>query len=995
MAFLSSRSQALCLIFCATLLFPVLLSAGTTGKIAGKVTDAQSGEPLPGVNVVLIGTSMGAATDVSGNYFIISIPPGEYNLQVTMMGYQSLEIQQVKVSIDQTTRIDAQLTESVLDLGQSVEVVAERPVIQKDLTTSIEVVNLQELKQSVATSVDEAVNLQTGVFFDPIAVEGNLSGTGRGEPRYSIRGGSQDQVVWFIDGARSNSMSENKADGGGSFTQINQDAVQEIQVITGGFNAEYGQAQSGIVNVITKDGSEEYSFSADYQYGPAHQRHFGNYLYDREKSVEFRLHTLEDGTLDPLWWTEQRKSQVYDYRDFDDHDLRFSFGGPLPGRFLPFVGDEIKKMTFFLTTRYAKQAYDLPRPRETRNLKNINLSGNYAVRPGMNVKFGAMYNHDAHATNAEEYFPFMAKYYRGYGSLLDNYVYQGRLSLTHAVTSNLFYELKLNSYTYKQDEVPSPYRVLGESQNPDIWGWHRYDGFEDEPFLAYQFAPLSHNTTHDLSLVGSASWQANSGNLIKSGFEFHYHTFKEDSWVLPSFSDDLKDWRLRGLNETYHPLQFAAYLQDKMEFESMILNIGVRYDFYHGNRDWFTPDSYVLNPSLDENYSPALDPDKDGIDSLGHKKWAFKNVLDKPRERVKPFHSVNPRLGISFPITDQTVFHFSYGHFYQIPPINTQYEFSYFRPVSIIKGAPSTDSDPERVIAMTLQPLKPEKTIQFELGIKHHFENLAVLNVTGYYKDVFDQVERPGFLDRRIYGVDPYTGNESQVFYSSRYSGDYGDARGVEIGLKSLFSQHFVVDLNYSFSKSSRGKATPWQIHIGADGEITYQWYVEATDRLPVEQSFSRPHILRANFFMQYPKRWRIPLLSPILQDTDLSLLYRYISGQTFTYLEPDDPPDLLDNHRYPARQTWDLKFNKYFSLGAHTFMLYTKVTNLFNQKNIRSFGNAWDDVALQKFIETGEPTPDYPQGKDADGNDIRYDISYSIYYAPRSVWLGLRYNFR
>ena len=82
-------------------------------------------------------------------------------------------------------------------------------------------------------------------------------------------------------------------------------------------------------------------------------------------------------------------------------------------------------------------------------------------------------------------------------------------------------------------------------------------------------------------------------------------------------------------------------------------------------------------------------------------------------------------------------------------------------------------------------------------------------------------------------------------------------------------------------------------------------------------------------------------------------------------------------------------------TLGQHTFSLYTKVTNLFNQKNIQAFGNAWDDVALQKFLKTGEPTLDYPQGKDEAGNDIRYDISYSIYYAPRSIWLGLRYNFR
>ncbi|MDZ7294322.1 MAG: TonB-dependent receptor [candidate division KSB1 bacterium] len=967
--------------------------AGTTGKIAGVVKDADSGEPLPLANVTLKGTYLGAATDVKGRYHILSVPPGTYTLVVTMMGYTRVEVTNVRVSIDQTARVDISLRQAVLDLGTSVVVEASRPIIQKDLTTSIEVIGVDRLYQAPVSQVYEAVHLQTGVFFDPIPVEGNLSGTGRGEPRYSVRGGEQDEVVWFIDGTRSAAWAEAKADAGGSFTRINREAVKEVQVITGGFNAEYGQAQSGIVNVITKEGDQRYSWSVDYQYGPPHQRHFGTYLYDREKNIEFKRHTLVDSAtgatyLDPAWWTPERQKQVYDYRAFADHQVQLSFGGPVPGKFIPLLGGELAKMTFFATARYQQEAYDLPRPRDTRNLSEFTLSGNYGVRPGLNIKFGGLYSHDAHATNGEESFPYFAKYYRGYGTLLDNYVTQLRLGVIHVLSPRLFYELKLSSYTLRQDETPSPYRVLGQSKNPDIWGWHRYDGFEDEPFLAHHFSSLAHNVTSDLAAVGNVSWQVNESNLLKTGFEFHYNTYKEDSWVLSEWSSDLRDWRCRGLNETYHPLQLAFYVQDKMEFESMILNVGVRYDLYDGNREWFTKDSFVLNPSLDPEYNPNADPDKDGIDSLGHKKWDFANVLAKPRFRVPAFHSINPRLGISFPITERSVFHFSYGHFYQMPPINAQYEFLYFRPVYVVKGQPSVDTDPERVINLTLQPLKPEKTIQFEMGFKHHFENLAVLNVTGFYKDVFDQVERARFLDKRIYGVDPYTGNESRVFYSSRYSGDYGDARGVEVSLRTLFSTDFVLDMNYSFSKSTHGTATPWQIHIDKDGKVTYQWYVEASDRLPTERSFSRPHILRANVFLRYPMGWRVPGLFQLLGNSDLSLLYTYVSGQAFTYLEPDDPPDLLDNHRMPARQQWDLRFNRYFSLGEHTFTFYTRVTNLFNQKNIKTWGlpAAFDPEAIDRFVKTGKPSLVDPDG---------FDISYMIYYAPRSVWVGFRYNFR
>ena len=190
------------LICCTVLLFaPGLVYAGVTGKIAGVIKDAKTGEALPAVNVQIVGTQMGAASDLDGHYFIISVPPGVYTLKVTMIGYTELEVKEVKVSVDQTTIIDVSLQQEVMDFGQSVTIYAERPIIQKDLTTSVEVVNSEEIRQSTVTETAESVHLQTGVFFDPIPLEGGFSTEGRGEPRYSVRGGGQDEVVWFIDGA--------------------------------------------------------------------------------------------------------------------------------------------------------------------------------------------------------------------------------------------------------------------------------------------------------------------------------------------------------------------------------------------------------------------------------------------------------------------------------------------------------------------------------------------------------------------------------------------------------------------------------------------------------------------------------------------------------------------------------------------------------------------------------------------------------------------------
>jgi hypothetical protein len=262
---------------------PFLLSTpvlgGVTGKIVGYVLDVRTAEPLPGANVIVEGTTLGAATDVDGYYFIIGVMPGDYKVRTSMMGYEPIIKEGVSVSADITVRVDFRLKETVIET-EGITVTAERPLIQKDITGSIEIVDTRDIGKAPVTDLNEAINLQTGVFFDPAPVEGGLRGSGRGEARSHIRGGNWDEVVWYVDGVRTAAISEARADMGLSYTKYNLDMVKEIQVLTGGFNAEYGNAQSGVVNIIMREGGDSYSGSVEYIYGPPQQKHFGNYLYD-------------------------------------------------------------------------------------------------------------------------------------------------------------------------------------------------------------------------------------------------------------------------------------------------------------------------------------------------------------------------------------------------------------------------------------------------------------------------------------------------------------------------------------------------------------------------------------------------------------------------------------------------------------------------------------------------------------------------------------------
>jgi hypothetical protein len=974
-------------------------SFSVTGKIQGKVTDKNTGEALPGVNVMILGTTLGAATDVNGEYFILQVTPGEYEVKASMIGYQQVVVRNVRVRSDLTTTINFEIEETTVQLEGEVVVTAVRPVIQKDVTSSTQFVGIEELERLPVVDAKEGVFLQAGVFFDPVPVVGGLGSAGRGEQRYSVRGGSQDEVKWYVDGVRTASLVGGRADWGGSFTNVNMNAIEEVQVMTGGFNAEYGEAQSGIISVITKEGKERFHGSLEYIFGIPGKHHFGNYLYDPATQKEFIENTLPDGTLDPEWWTPYRQRQVYDYRKIPDHTVYGSLSGPL----FPVGGSYIN---FFLSSQYKQQAYTVPRPRDTRDFQNVFFNMSHRNQ-SVKLRLSGTYNNEAHSTLQENGdFTNQAKYYRGWGSLLDIKNYSGNFQFSQVVTPELFYELKLSTYWVHFNEGPGDYTELGRSSAQDLFGFQKYENFENEPFDKYTFIIMNEVLTGDVSLTGNMNWQFDNSNLLKAGFEFRYNTFDEKkSWRFPSFTIDERYWLNRGLDETYHPIQMSFFIQDKMEFESMILNAGVRYDYFDPNRDWFDKTN-LFNLAIDPLYDASKDPDLDQVDSDGRVKYSFDNVLNKDRSPAKAYNMISPRFGVSFPVSENSLLHFNYGHFYQMPQLDQMFEFGYFRPVNLVekilaenqlaeiegrepRHIPSNDGDPERVVAYTVEPLKPQKTIMFEVGIKQNFEDIAVLDVTAFYKDVFDQTEeRVGLFDRAVRGWDPFRNQVSpNQSYATFFPGDYGDSRGFEISLRSLFSRQFNIDLNYSFSRSTQGRASPQRVTLDETGGVIYQWDNEVNKRIPVEKSFSRPHILRANFFLRYPEAWTGSFIGNIMNGTTLSLLYRYTSGQAFTYLTASDPPDTYNNQRLPASQNLDLKFDKEVRFfGAHSLLLYVQVTNVLNSKNLRTYGDiVFDANATKNYVENGTIST-----VDAGG----YDLSWQNYFEKRRVYLGVKYAF-
>ena len=479
--------------------FPVICSAGTTGKIVGKIIDRESGEPLIAVNIMLVGTTLGAATDVDGNYMILNVTPGNYTLRISMISYQNVFVEDVQVVADRTTKISAEMQSADVELDQII-IKAETPLVQQDLTSSISVMTRDEIEQLPVASFIDLLSMQAGVI-------------GNGSSLH-IRGGRSNEVAYLIDG-----MYVQDPLLGGLATQISNDAIQEMSLLSGTFNAEYGNALSGVVNIVTRDGSDKISGKVE-----ARTSQFG----------------------------------IEKYADLGESRFNGNLSGPL---FSP-------DLTYFISSEYSKRGSYLPFGYS--NEKSFFSKISYRGIPGIKISIGnrgsrgerQSYNH------SWKYIP--EQYLRS-----KNDSYQGSLNLTHTINSKLFYDVRVSyfnqGYYSGLDKDTSMYLSTAEREYLETAG----TGFE-----FYQKAdPLemtdSRTATFDSKI--DFFWQINSVNELKFGLQYKKQYLKLFSVYDPKrtfpYLNDYKE----------SPYEGSAYLQDKIELPFIVINLGLRFDYMNAN----------------------------------------------------------------------------------------------------------------------------------------------------------------------------------------------------------------------------------------------------------------------------------------------------------------------------------------------------------------------------------------------------------------------------
>jgi len=756
--------------------------ASTTGKIQGVVRDAQTGETLPGANVVLEGTRRGATTDVNGFYIILSVDPGTYTVTGSLIGYDAQKKTDVRVQSDFTSEVNFLVREAALQLGEMV-VVAERPPVEPDRTTSKYVMGAEDIENlPMVRSASEFIELQAGV-----SVDGDVS----------IRAGDTEDTAYIVDGIRLQST-----DGATRvYRDVNRSSIQEMTVVTGGMAAEYGNAQAGVVSFVTREGGQQYRGLVDYQFQPAGQKHWGDNIYDSN------LHRGRNDFDNPDWIGETvtlpdgstvPAHQRLDYTGEVGHFIEGNLSGPLS-----------QSLTFFASSKYNREAATFPGANLTTPFNtNTNLKVSYTASPTVKVRLGGFYDQrdglnrgpldggQLDIRNDGKNLFMVVPAPAGERKDTD---WLGWASLTHSLSPKTFYEVRLSMSKSSRDTLNLP--TGGGAANPEttITGNQVKDaaGFYTVFREVVDWELFSRKR---LALKADLSSQINKQNFLKMGFEVtrfdnwwqRYRSSGASSrnvlWYSKSYNDIdfLPGQSTQGVN----PIQWGAYLQDKIEFEGMIVNAGVRADLLQA-KEWVT----------------------DAQAYYGGKSPMWKSMTrnkNMPEIRAGSISGLSPRLGISHPITSKSLIRFFYGNFKQMPNFEQLYRNewnSQSNKDSDLNGNGVIDTG-ERWNAFNdnngrhhaANPeMPPEETTSFELGLDWNFVGSYVASVTSYYKSAGHQLRT-----LQIEWQDP--ASAAYVAGQGGWSfGDISDTRGFELSLKKGFSDMFAFNLAYNLQWADQG----------------------------------------------------------------------------------------------------------------------------------------------------------------------------------------------
>lgn len=946
------------------------------GNISGVVRDAVTDEALIGVNLIVVGTSLGAATDIDGNYTIPNLRPGEYSVKVSYIGFETKLFTGIRVTDGETTTLNVELEEAVLSTEDEIVIVGERPLVDVEQSSSAITISQDQIQVAPLRDVQEVVATQVGVVRDPTGLY--------------IRGGRADETGFIVDGV----SAKDPLAGTGFGLDIGSNAFSQVEVTTGGIGAEFGDVTSGVVAVQTQDGTDTFTgfFS--------HKR--DDFGFNDDADSNFKQDIYEMNLGGPIIRGKLRFFLSGQIQIADGFTRETSTPRALRSSivsddfFLPRAGNRwngLSKLTYEFRPGMRLQASYKRSLTVNQNSRMLQVTGNDAV-----VQPGFQYSFALQPDNSTTY-------------AHDNII--GFLKWSHVLNDRSFYDVQLSRLftRLRADANGRRWRPLNVDSELDPESIITYPA---EVFVDGTGQPADPNALFVLPGPGlfnnggiSTRWHdhfaeeitlratytrfsEDKNNRLNVGIDFKFNDYQ---WI-----DVIRPWvgapvgtgeqasstnRLGESSDIWRvkPRRGALFGTQQIRYRGLIANFGARLEYW-------SPGEYV-DDLVDDPQAPILESVRES-----YKDGSIKLLGLRTKIRLLP------KVRISFPIQENQVLFFNYGHSTRIP-----------HPTFVYTGLDPFFQDRSFFSDVGNPDLDPEVDISYELGLRSQFSSNDVLNLTAFWRDKFDFITVQNVL------IPDPTGRE--VTRAFRINGDFARVRGVELSYLKRFARWFQGQLAFSFSRATGLSSTNNEAltQFLANGDI------DNTSETPL--AWDRPVDIKANVTFNYDES--NPLFGiPGLNRLKVYLATTYRSGQRYTPVEfrgrlanpftgEQDWRPIYETVADPTKrfsevgEAWwwfDLTLQRLVRVGKSDLQVSLEITNLFNQMNSvivnAVTGEAYPDVDPNSTDFTslrGNSDYDVTLGT----RDPRYEdptttgtppFNPARFLPQRHVTLGLAYRF-
>lgn len=937
------------------------------GRISGTITDNDN-NPLTGTTIYIVELERGAVADINGDFVIINVSPGIYTLRKSFVGYSTLIISEVEVFSNRTSFLNSQLRPEAFE-AQEIVLTAERPIVQRDRTSTTTYLQRETIEELPVQRLSDLVRFQPGVV-----------ATGDG---FSFRGGRTREVAYMIDGIP---VQDIYSQSGGNTVNVELSSVQELQVLTGTFDAEHGGAQSGVVSISTRNPSSKY-----------------------ESSLQLRSSGYFAGNNNIFIDGDS-------FNPFESTEITLTLSGPIIAR--------EDKMGFFITGRYSDNVGHLKGQRrftaddglvidayrfwyrERFSPDDARLVGlDVARTPDGDLILDSDGNPITFATGDNKIVPMSWSrtaflnpkiVYRPGSRSRITYTGLFNQSVGQGFNTSKRYspDGRLRNESYNVTNILAFQQSFGSSMFLNIRGSYKFSHSESAAFDSfddprYQYFSSSDATTglyfggtensrnrfeeKQLVVSGDLTWQVNIANELKTGFQFRWNEFYNHlttiGWVQPSnpeqlavsvrpsnasdydfFDEYLEALRAIPLDRVIaqeingnsrefvqDPIEFAYFVQNKVEIGSNIITkIGLRFEYYD------TRQPYIVNTRQQSEFIGRTD-----------------NL-----EASKPKTYLSPRVGISFPISETGAFRVAYGHFTQMPAYSRMFQ----NPVDV-------NTNQGRLMGSTVgnPNLMPEHTVNYEMGLQQQLNQFVGLDINLYYKNV-----------RNLLGLEILATSDGTEYFRT-VNRDYGLIKGGTIALvtrSSGFLQSLGFDVTYEDARGSSSNPSFIAdiIVAGRAGEVGDVVVDRQIIPLNWDQTFT------ANTYLTVGVRnnWNVGLVGQLA------------TGQPYTptFISTDKvfPSNFFDNtEQRPVVLTLDATFDKRIQYAGVKANFRVQINNLINRLNERSVYSTSGRAGQQIRLPFDQAERAFVNNYVGLFTDKDADLRPTWYSAPRQILFSLQ----